>query len=637
MANSIIFTLFKSRFPAVFLAAMLLLTGGLYAQAQAQSWIQVESKNNILETRQRAQFFAREHPDTRAFSTKSGWYAIVIGPMSRPEAQAQLARLKQQNSIPQDSFVSDGSTFLTQLWPLVANTRIEPAVAPQSAATTAEGTDTGGNARDSGPKDGETPIAAASGATDTGADTGTDTGTDTAPAPAPVPVATGPIPDPDIRATRKAERGWSRDEKKQYQTYMVWTGDYGAAIDGAYGPGTRKAIRKFQSREGYQATGFLTADQVMLLKQRYDDKIALIGLETLRNLDAGIEIEYPANLVKFDRFEPPFVRYGPKDGGKVRMILISQKGGRGMLNSLYDIMETLDFIPPGGYRVKRRDWFVLSGHGDKIVSYTYAKTANGMVKGFSLIWPPEMDSIMKPLATAMYNSFTPLDDYVLDETLGSGQTPTPPVDLTSGLDTPEPTRAATGFIINADGVLLTNASNITGCKRITFADGISLKQVAQDAVTGLVALQPDSAYTPKSFVLFSDEVAKLGTAITIAGFSYPAVMESATLNYGTITDTSGPAGDPAAMRVSAFLEAGDVGGPVLDDRGAVLAMDMARPDSQSDLPEYVNFALKSAQITDFLDRNQISYGTSRAIDPVAPEDLAFMAGNFTVKVACWDK
>ncbi len=627
------------------------------ALAQATSWIQVESQNTLLDTRNRAQFFAEEFPDTHAFQTTSAWNAIALGPMTAAEARLRLQRLKQAGMIPPDSFISDGKSFRTQLWPLKANTQTTPQVtvenqpangtlliedAPATPAvapsTTAPATTTATTTAITPPPPTTVPAAPTAPPTEKPA---------TKPAPAeqttaldteaspPAAEPAQPIPDPDLRATRLLELGWSREQKKQYQTYLTWTGDYESAIDGSYGPGTRKAIRQFQQREGFQPTGFLTETQIALLQSRFEAIQQRLGVQKLSNLDAGVEILYPSKLVTFDRFEPPFVRYKSADGSGVRMMLISQKGGRDMLTGLYDIMSTFDDVPPDGYRKKRRDWFVLSGRNDKVVSYTYARVTNGTIKGFSLIWPPARDNEMQPLVTAMYDSFTPLDNYVLDEKLGYGQSGKQPVDLSKGLEIKTPIRAATGFFINADGALLTSKANVQGCGRITVGDATEMVVKASDANLGLALLVPKAPFSPKSFALFSGEAPALGTEVSVAGFSFPDVMDSATLNYGTVTDTKGPAGDARDIRVSAFLEKGDVGGPVLDDRGAVVGMNLIKPTPDSGLPEYVNFALKSAEITPLLERENLVYGTSRAIDPVAPVDLAAMAGDFTAKVSCW--
>ncbi len=603
--------------------SLTVLAAPVAAQTEGRFWIQIESKDNIRETKERAQFFARSFADTHAFQTTSGWYALAIGPMSQVEAADELARLKAGNLIPNDSFLSDGATFRAQLWPLAANTGTEtaavsdPVVVEEPVAVVEE----------------PAVVVEEPATNDTTAEV--TTVATTTPVVEETPV--GPIPDEDLNATKKLERTWTRDQKKEYQTYMVWTGDYESAIDGSYGRGTRKAIKDFQEREGYEDTGFLTEGQLALLQKRYDDIIGVLGLGELRDLDAGVQIDYPSKLVKFERFEPPFVHYKAKSDSGVRMMLISQEGGRAMLASLYDIMETFDFIPAEGYRVRKRDWFVLSGRNDDVVSYSYVRTDRKTVKGFTLVWPPERDTEMQPLATAMYNSFTPLKEYVLDETLGYGQDDDQPMDLTSGLETPEPDRSASGFFINASGVVLTHTANIEGCKRVTLgATGVELALTSQNEDLGLAVLRPVTSFTPQSYALFSAEPPELGSEITIAGFSFPEVMEIATLNYGTLTDTDGMLGKPSEIRISAFLEQGDTGGPVLDDRGAVIGMRLMKSPQKTGLPEYVNFALKSSEIMALLEQQNLTFGKSTAFDAVHSVDLAFMAGDFTVKVSCWE-
>ncbi len=562
------------------------------ANAQSQFWIQIESQNNIRDTRTRARFFSRSFPETRAFMTTTGWYALVIGPMSEAEANQQMNNLITANRIPRDSFISDGRSHVSQLWPLAANTETT------AGSGTVEVTEATIEVKEDAPP--------------------------------------ALIPDPDLKATRRSEKSWSRDQKKEYQTYMVWTGDYESAIDGSYGRGTRAAIKGFQEREGYKPTGYLTEMQVALLQQRYDESIARLGVVKVRDLDAGIEIEMPGKLVEFSSFEPPFVHYSSKGDSKVRVMLISQSGGRSELRGLYDIMETLDYVPEEGYRARKRDSFVLSGRNDDVVSYTYANTKNGILKGFTLIWKPKIDDLMQPFATIMYNSFTPIEDYVLDETIGYDNGEDGPLDLTSGLETAKPNRSATGFLISAEGVVLTHIANIAECERVTVGDEIDMRLMARNPKVSLAVLTPNATYRPASYALFSDENPEVGTEITVSGYSFPDVMEIATLNFGTLTGTKGMLGNQNHVRISAFLEDGDTGGPVLDDRGAVIGMRLERGPTAQDLPEYVNFALKSEHIMALLDRHSVAYRKSTAFESADVEDVALMAGDFTVKVSCWN-
>ncbi len=573
------------------------------ADAQ-QVWIQVESQKSIKDTRDRAQFFAARFPDTRAFLTTTGWYAIVIGPMEADQARDTLSRLVSNGQIPRDSLISDGGPYLSQLWPLTSANDTSTANTPPAQTETASADDT----------------PAAQEATETAEQ-----------------VAEPALkPDPDLNASKAMERGWSREDKMLYQTYMVWTGDYDSGIDGAYGRGTRTAISLFQERNGFEPTGYLSAEQIELLASRYTDKITRLGVDKVRDLDAGIEILMPTKLVHFTGFEPPFVHYGAIDGGQVQVSLISQKGDRNTLNSLYDIMSTLPYVPAEGYRVNRRDWFVLSGRDADIVSYTYVRLERGLLKGFTLVWTPEMDKDMQPLATAMYDSFAPIQDYVLDETIGGDTGSDGPADLTSGLDTPSPDHSESGFWVNAQGVAVAHMSAANNCRSITTNDGdVTLLVTATDPAAELVVLSPKSPFTPPAFALFSNEEPERGTPVSIAGFSFPEVMTVAALNYGTLTDTDGTLGDQNQIRVSAYLEDGDIGGPVLDDRGAVIAMQMRRDDDHGNLPDSVNFALKSRVITDFLTAQNIRFGHATSFDAVDPVDMAYMAGEFTVKLSCW--
>lgn len=584
---------------ALVIALLALFADVQTAMAQEKLWIQVESHQNIRDTRARARVYAAQFPSTRAFATSTGWYAIVLGPFDREQAESRLLSLKSERRVPRDAFVYDGNSYQSQLWPLSANIGNGDGDAADPAANTA------------------------------------GTTTETTPAPPLIRI----IAENDLNATRRFERSWSRERKMEYQRYLTWTNDYDAAIDGAYGPGTRAAIRSFQAREGYEATGYLSAGQTLVLRQRYREMTDPLGIAMLESEEAGLAMLYPARLLERDRVEPPFVYYRAAREQDVRMVLISQEGDGDKLRSLYEIMETFDYVPPEGYRSLKRGWFVLSGDDGRTVSYTYARLDQGLIKGFSLIWAKSLDPVMKHLVTQMYESFRPLPELVLDETIGYGDDPDEPTDLSDGLNFEKPALSGSGFYVNAKGVLITNTANIANCKRITAGDGIEMREIARDPSGELVLLRPVAAYTPPNHALFSASQQVAGAEITVAGFSFPEVMEVATLNYGTLAGSETEDAvlttlPDSEIQLSAFIEPGDFGGPVLDDRGAVIGMQMQKKPL-ADAPEFVNFALKSDRITAFLKQQGVDYGLSRVMAPLDAVDIAMMAGEFTAKVSCW--
>ena len=59
--------------------------------------------------------------------------------------------------------------------------------------------------------------------------------------------------------------GLTRDERRAVQRHLALLGFDPRGIDGIFGPGSRRAITAWQTREGYEATGFMDRDQVFRL------------------------------------------------------------------------------------------------------------------------------------------------------------------------------------------------------------------------------------------------------------------------------------------------------------------------------------------------------------------------------------
>jgi len=565
-------------FRAVLISVSLIFSG--LSAAAAQSFIQVQSHATIRDTKQSAQAFARDFAQTKAFLTKSGWYAIVIGPMPPDAALSALRDLTASGQIPGDSFISSGDSHLSQLWPI-------------NVATT-------GSAGDTVAAE-ETPVI---------------------------------IRDSDLKASKRVEKGWSRAYKMRLQRYMTWTGDYDKAIDGDYGRGTRAAIKSFQARNKFETTGYLTGDQIALMIGQYDAFFARLGVKKVRDLDAGIEIDMPLALVAFERFSPPFVRYGARGDGSLSVRLISATGGRDALRDLIEPLAVDHALPNDFLRQIKRDWFVISYADDRRATYIYVQHDNGLIKGFSMVWSPEKDGDLLSFAQSMRHSFVPIADYYLDPTLSNSQ---PDIDrsaLTSGLDIDSPKHQGTGFLISAAGVVLTHVANVRDCRRITTDAGVNMAVLARDPALKLAVLRPKRAYTPRSFALFADDTPFTGAEIAVSGFSYPAEMEVSSLNFGTVTGSATTPKRAGQVRLDVRVSPGDAGGPVLDNRGAVIGMQLMT-QSGSTRPGYVNFAAQADGITKLLDTRGITYGRIAAYDPVDPEDIAAMARDFTVKLSCW--
>ncbi|OYX42911.1 MAG: peptidoglycan-binding protein [Rhodobacterales bacterium 32-67-9] len=574
------------------LALWLGLSGGVLAQSQV--WVQIEAQPSLREAEERARAYAGVFPNVGGFAMNTGWYAIVLGPYPPAEADRQLQVLKGERLIPGDSYIAFGNQFERQFWPVGAAAVPTPAAPVDEVATALPAPD---------------------------------------PVPAPVPLDETPA------EARRSEALLSAADRQMLQQALQWDGFYAGAIDGAFGPGTRRSMAAWQAAQGYVETGILTTAQRAELVGRFESERAALGLETLTETEAGIEITYPSALVAFDRYAPPFVHFREKDGSGFRMLLISQTGDQATLAGLYDIMQTLEIVPVAGERQLNRTSFVLTGSNDRLQSYTEARLSGGAIKGFSLIWTPEGAARADKVLAAMKAGFRPLGDTALDEGLGQPLS-VDQADLVSGLDVRRPVLSRSGFWLDGSGLVATTDEVLDNCARVTLDGSYEADVTLRDADRGLAILTPREPLAPRAHARLASGPARINSEIAVAGFSYEDALDNAVLSFGRLTDTKGLDGETDRTRLEVTTLAGDAGGPVLDTSGTVIGMLLPRVATDGRvLPADVGFALPAPAIAGALEAAGLAAAEPAAAveasAPVAPQDLTTLGRDMTVLVSCW--
>ncbi len=583
----------KQFFFGLFLTAMLvaLSVSGRPALAQVVQWIQIEAQPSLRKAQTRTRRYAGQFENVNGFAIGRGWYAIALGPYTPAAATQRLRQLKRQGLIPNDSFVADGSNFRQRFWPVGATGRVPQ---PETLPTTVQ------------------PVT-----------------------PQTTPVILAPAPDETPRQARRSEAQLDRDARKELQSALEWEGFYSAAIDGAFGRGTRAAMRDWQEANGYEGTGVLTTRQRQELLASYRSVLNEIGMQPVRDETAGIEIEMPLGLVGFSRYEAPFAHYDSKNGSKVRVLLISQYGDQTTLFGLYDILQTLEIIPPDGERIRRKRSFELVGKNDRIVSYTHAALKDGMVKGFILVWPAGDEKRRQRVLKEMQASFRPFGDVALDDLVG-GAGEDQRIDLLSGLEIRKPALSRSGFYVDDKGAVLTTMQAIEGCSRITLNNDYEAEIIATDNGLGLALLKPETPLAPMAFARFRDSIPRLKSEIAVAGYSYEGILDAPTLTFGTLVDIRGLRGESTLQRLKLTTQSGDAGGPVLDAGGFVQAMLIPKPKNGAQrLPDDVQFGASASALRKFLQDNGVNAATGTPDATLPPEDLTLIAEDMTVLVSCW--
>lgn len=583
------------------------------AQAEPM-WLQIEANSSLAQGQQIARDWGQTLPNISGFAMTTGMYAIAVGPFAtREEADAQRLLLRGQQVIPADSYVTDGTRYGQQFWPVGAQLVVTPPAQTQPA-------DPAGQVQtiptQTTPPQ-TTPQPAAP---------GVEPAVDTA-AVAPVVVEETPA------EARASERALTSDERKALQEALAWEGFYTARIDGSFGAGTRKSMTAWQTARGYEPSGILTTAQRITILAAVAEERAALGLTTVTDAEAGIEIDLPLGLVKFDHYNAPFATYAPVDGSGVQVLLISQTGDQNRLFGLYDIMETLEIVPLEGARERNKSGFTLNGTNADITSHTEVTLQSGLIKGFTLIYPTPKAPQMERVLQAMQTTFKAVGSTAMDDTLGQ-PLGVEKADLMSGLDVRRPVFGRSGFYIDATGTVATASAGLDQCRRVT-VDNVEADIIANDPA-GVAVLAPKAALAPAMFAALQTAMPRLNADIAAAGFSYGGALSSPVVSFGKFSAGEGLGGETQNARLALTTRDGDAGGPVLDSAGAVIGMILPLDKGSKVLPEDLSIALQAPAMAPILAAAGHAPAVAEPVGSLAAEDLSAIARAITVQVSCWN-
>jgi len=564
----------------------------------------------------------------------SGWHAIAIGPFSeRADAAALRLELLRARRIPEDSFVSTGANYAARFWPPAdaASARAEAEEAARRAETAR--VDAERRAALAETERGAAEAAARTEAQRLAADASARA--EAARAEAERRAAEALERDETPAQARNSEALLDSPARAEIQEALQWKGYYDLAVDASFGPGTRRAMEAWQADRGYTVTGVLTTRQRAELVDSYLGERAAIGLANWRDDVAGIAVDLPLGMVRFDRYASPFLQFEEIDASGVRVLLISQSGNLATLFGLYEVMQTLEIVPLDGFRERRRNAFLLTGQSDRLRSHTFAQYANGQIKGYTLIWTPERDALMQRVLPAVEASFTTFGGALPDGTGHSASTVSGNA-LLAGLDVRRPSGARTGFYVDSIGTVVTAADLVESCERITIDETHDAQVAFRDDALGLAVLAPVRSLAPLAFANFRPDDLAPQSEVAVAGFSFEDLLTRPILSFGRMTALEGLNGEAALRRLALAAMPGDAGGPVFDAAGSVVGMLLPRQDSASRvLPEDMNVALSAGTIRGRLRDMGLSPADVDRRSTLGAEELTLMAADMTVLVSCW--
>jgi len=210
--------------------------------------------------------------------------------------------------------------------------------------------------------------------------------------------------------------------------------------------------------------------------------------------------------------------------------------------------------------------------------------------------------------------------------------------------------AGTGFILNRDGDVVTNAHVLNACESIAVrVDGTEQPATlrARDDEHDLALLRISAGNRDGTMAPLRWNISelKVGDPVVLMGYPGKGNLEGrAVVKKTSVTNLNGPAGEPKWIQLSSVAEHGNSGGPVLDTSGNVIGVMAAlsktyRVDAQGnklDAPiGEADVAITLSSLRDFLKDNQVSYyeatsGLVAYADSVIEEN----AKKFIVPIHC---
>jgi serine protease Do len=201
-----------------------------------------------------------------------------------------------------------------------------------------------------------------------------------------------------------------------------------------------------------------------------------------------------------------------------------------------------------------------------------------------------------------------------------------------------------GFFVDAKGRFVTNAHVVRDCKTVIvkLPDGQVQRAsvTTTDGANDLALLQVSGAEGHRHASLRYG--ARLGEGIATFGYPHIDVLAGGgNFTLGNVTALAGLNDDSRYYQISAPVQAGNSGGPLLDAYGNVAGVVTAKLNvlkvalQSGDFPQNVNFAIKGALLASFLESNGVALTPGGAAGAkLEPADLADLAKTVSALVAC---
>jgi S1-C subfamily serine protease len=233
----------------------------------------------------------------------------------------------------------------------------------------------------------------------------------------------------------------------------------------------------------------------------------------------------------------------------------------------------------------------------------------------------------------------------------------------------------TGFMVTANGYLVTNEHVVSGCSVVSTRQGSNRFEgtvIDSDPANDLALINigsigapfrerflefdkralanqskssKEDKHSPRTNFAFATirQSPPLKAGEQAISFGYPlsgALASEGNLTVGNVSALHGLGDDPKEIQITTPVQAGNSGGPLLDRNGNVIGVVAAKLNAirslgiTGDLPQNVNFAIGLRALRSFLGKNNVQTTETPSLGQLDPSEIGDHARLFTYLIEC---
>ncbi|KQT53885.1 MULTISPECIES: serine protease [unclassified Aureimonas] len=411
------------------------------------------------------------------------------------------------------------------------------------------------------------------------------------------------------------------------QMRLAWTGDYVGPFSSEIDAASLRAIRDFQARHGMSATGIIDEAMLRRLIDVSDRAEHQTGFKMYDEAATGTRVALPTALVA-DAGPTDVGRVWRSENGTIEIEAVRMTGDGQSIDGLFDVLGSPAATRTVESAVLSTDGFSVSGtENGRPYSMRFGGT-DGDVRGYVVSYDRSVESAMRPFVTVAMNLFEPVAPGSELRLVGreSGESnvarraeTVPNVSLlhagiapdadseSSGIDS-----SGSGFVVSKDGWLLTNAHVAKSCRSVLVGTAGKADKVLIDEENDLALVHVDADLGAP--LPIAAGVPRLGEDILALGYPLRSILaDSLNVTRGNVSSLLGLGNDKRYLQISAPVQPGNSGGPLVDLSGRVVGIVTAKlnavaiADATGDIPQSINFAIRPDAAIRFLDDNDIAF------------------------------